>query len=92
MSYGSQDRILPKYGKGRGRFRHVRQYFRICYLTIMVSGHHIRLIQVSNFLDLNIYAKTPWGPRVFIILSYIIILYCKLMYLGPVKTEMVDFH
>ena len=30
----------------------------------MVSGHHIRLIQVSNFLDLNIYAKTPWGPRV----------------------------
>ena len=31
----------------------------------MVSGHHIRLIQVSNFLDLNIYAKTPWGPRVF---------------------------
>ena len=27
MSYGSQDRILPKYGKGRGRFRHVRQYF-----------------------------------------------------------------
>ena len=64
MSYGSQDRILPKYGKGRGRFRHVRQYFWICYLTIMVSGHHIRLIQVSNFLELNIYAKTPWGPRV----------------------------
>ena len=30
----------------------------------MVSGHHIRLIQVSNFLDLNIYEKTPWGPRV----------------------------
>ena len=30
----------------------------------MVSVHHIRLIQVSNFLDLNIYAKTPWGPRV----------------------------
>ena len=30
----------------------------------MVSGHHIRLIQVSNFLDLNIYAKIPWGPRV----------------------------
>ena len=30
----------------------------------MVSGHHIRLIQVSNFLDLNIYAKTPWGPIV----------------------------
>ena len=30
----------------------------------MVSRHHIRLIQVSNFLDLNIYAKTPWGPRV----------------------------
>ena len=27
MSYGSEDRILPKYGKGRGRFRHVRQYF-----------------------------------------------------------------
>ena len=65
MSYGSQDRILPKYGKGRGRFRHVRQYFWICYLTIMVSWHHIRLIQVSNFLDLNIYAKTPWGPRVY---------------------------
>ena len=30
----------------------------------MLSRHHIRLIQVSNFLDLNIYAKTPWGPRV----------------------------
>ena len=65
MSYGSQDRILPKYGKGRGRFRHVRQYFSICYLAIMLSRHHIRLIQVSNSLDLNIYAKTPWGPRVY---------------------------
>ena len=32
----------------------------------MVSRHHIRLIQVSNFLDLNIYAKTPWGPRVLV--------------------------
>ena len=35
----------------------------------MVSGHHIRLIQVSNFLDLNIYAKTPWGPRVKVVLQ-----------------------
>ena len=33
----------------------------------MLSRHHIRLIQVSNSLDLNIYAKTPWGPRVIIV-------------------------
>ena len=30
----------------------------------MLSRHHIRLVQVSNSLDLNIYAKTPWGPIV----------------------------
>ena len=35
----------------------------------MVSGHHIRLIQVSNFLDLNIFAKTPWGPIVYVKVS-----------------------
>ena len=57
----------------------------------MVSGHHIRLIQVSNFLDLNIYAKTPWGPRVGEPLFEIyLLIYSKLNHICPQAYNDVD--
>ena len=54
----------------------------------MVSGHHIRLIQVSNFLDLNIYAKTPWGPRVYITVDLEGFVYSAVSYTALSRTSL----
>ena len=45
-------------------FRHVRQYSELRQFVIMITKHHIELIQVSNSLDLKMPTGPLWAPRV----------------------------
>ena len=51
-------------------FRHVYQYSEFRQFVIMITKHHIELIQVSNSLDLKMATGFQWGPRVYIIIYY----------------------
>ena len=57
-----------KFSKNQKRarpFRHVYQCLKFCQFVIMITKHHIHLIQVSNSLDLKMTTGPLWGPRVY---------------------------
>ena len=56
-----------KFSKNQKRawpFRHVYQCLKFWQFLIMITEHHIDLIQVSNSLDLKMTTGPRWGSRV----------------------------
>ena len=56
-----------KFSKNQKRawpFRHVYQCLKFWQFVIMITKHHIDLIQVSNSLDLKMTTGPLWGPSV----------------------------
>ena len=51
-------------------FRHVYQCLKFWQFVIMITKHHIELIQVSNSLDLKMTTGPLWGPKVSLLYDY----------------------
>ena len=62
--FGSRDRILPKYGHGRGRFGICCLVKKFCNHSDIVAKHVPELFQLDLAVDLKMHTASGWGTRV----------------------------